>query len=148
MSRVPLDDIPSLRHVNHSTHQQGYTAIGLMGRGGQTELGRQTALWQGLCLCLVRAYHMGLPVRGKSQPYNKQLQCSHRRLSYSITKPPHCLKSVPESEHTVISPPKWSLSNLRTPHASSFKYKYSKKSQIIELAKQSRVKHGHEQCFL
>lgn len=104
------------------------------GKGRQTVLGRQRGLWQGLCLCLVQAHYMSLPMTGKPQLYNKWLQWSHHHLSYAWWNYHDGLKSVPESERTVISPLKC-LRNLRSPRALSFKYKYSKKSQITELAK-------------
>lgn len=83
---------------------------------------------------------------GKSQLCNKELQCpSEFQLQPS--------KTTTLSE---ISSWEWTHSHslqekkLEQPKVSScliFMYKYSKKSQITELAKHTGAKHGHEQCF-
>lgn len=46
-------------------------------------------------------------------------------------KPPHCLKSAPESEHTVIPPLKRSSSNLRFPHASFLCTNIAKRHKLL-----------------
>lgn len=74
-------------------------------------------------------------------------QQNHPPLSYRVMKALHCLESVlqtflPQNEVEVAA------SNFSSPCASSFKYKYSEKSPITDLANQATIKRGHEQCFL
>lgn len=84
---------------------------------------------------------------GMPQLCDKELQCiSEPQLQLNKTTRLSEISSW-ESTHSHSPTLNRSFSNLRFPHASFLCTNIAKKSQITELAKHTRVKHGHEQCF-
>lgn len=102
------------------------TATGLRRREGRLSLVNR----QGLCLRLVQAHHMGLPMTGKSELCNKELQCIPEfqlQLNKTTTR-----SEISSWEWTQSHPPpKWCSSNLRFPHASFLCTNIAKRHKLL-----------------
>lgn len=85
---------------------------------------------------------------GKSQPCNKELQCtSEPQLQPNKTITLSGISSWEWTHsHSPCQKEVWAISGFAMPPF--YVQIWQKKSQITELAKHTRVKHGREQCFL